>query len=758
MRNSVSHCRCKLDWSKYASKIVEEFELEVVRQIYRLCCLSEDVDITAEADTTNPLYKLDLKSFLAALVFVASQYGGIVDTTGKHLAPSKRSSELHLLFSKAFQVFNDWPNNFYSFLDWRREQRKDTRHTHGLLRDFGQYKSALYVQFSSCEFDFLRSAFEEYLTTHWKGGYASALKRIAKDDQHTKKYASRIEAQRILNTSTEVIEKLIVEGKLKAIVRNEGRLKLILIETAGLIKLKEEWQQTMSFRQVQKLLDLEAAHRVRDLIEHGLLNPLCEPIAAGCTNWKFRSGEVAALLERFKSKISATTPLSRNRTLSFFDTLRKLGRVGMSIGAFIQGVFNDELKPCGESRDPGLRGFLFSASDVSNYISLKLRLQVGDVLQIREVAEYLGIGVCAVHYLIRKKIIRAKIEPKVKAFGLLVEREELEHFTSTYLLLTEAIARKLITQQHYIARLLIAQGVNLVFGKNTTLKKPYVFKKSDLGHIDLAKLVSAAKAESIIKYRETSLVNLAEASKLLGLDEAVVLRLVENRLLKFYEPSSRKKKGRGECYFSAYAIKTYKSLGIDCTSLVWVRFAAKMIGLSVSHFHIRYIKTGRLVGTKICGRQYLRKKDVEKLVELKKQLIGSAKAAAILGVNITCIKKLTDSGLLKPASGPDVDGFGLNLYLRSDVEKLHTEREAFKAKRIKEGGTTRFGRQSGPKASPVQNVIGHRINQLIEKWHERTPDRRITGGQLYQQLSKEGYRIGINTVYVYLRQKHRRAA
>src|SRR5205085_11479828 len=140
------------------------------------------------------------------------------------------------------------------------------------------------------------------------------------------------------------------------------------------------------------------------------------------------------------------------------------------------------------------------------------------------------------------------------------------------------------------------------------------------------------------------------------------------------------------------------------------------------------------------------------------RLVHSPAAAAILQVTNTHVKRLTDSGLLTPVSGPGIDSFGLNLYMRSDVEKLHAEREAFKAKRAKEGKTSRFGGGGCPRSRPVQAMIGPRIEQLIEEWARQQPSQPVTGGRLHRQLISEGYQVGEDTVYVYLRRRRRQSA
>ena len=90
--------------------------------------------------------------------------------------------------------------------------------------------------------------------------------------------------------------------------------------------------------------------------------------------------------------------------------------------------------------------------------------------------------------------------------------------------------------------------------------------------------------------------------------------------------------------------------------------------------------------------------------------------------------------------------------MRSDVEKLHAEREAFKAKRVSEGRSSRFGRPAGPNWQPVRNKIGPRIEQMVNKWSIKPNGKPVTGQRVHCQLLKEGYRVGINTIYVCLRE------
>jgi hypothetical protein len=165
-RESISQCRCEFDWRKYRPPLIEENELLATRQIYRLCKLFPSENKLNCQINSNPLYQLELRHFLSALLFVASQYGGFIDTKGKFIVSLKQNIEIHTLLCKAFLAFDDWPENFFSFLDWRRTQNVNEKFTRGLRREFHEYKSVLYGQLSSNQFGFMRRAFEDYLVTH----------------------------------------------------------------------------------------------------------------------------------------------------------------------------------------------------------------------------------------------------------------------------------------------------------------------------------------------------------------------------------------------------------------------------------------------------------------------------------------------------------------------------------------------------------------------------------------------------------------
>lgn len=142
------------------------------------------------------------------------------------------------------------------------------------------------------------------------------------------------------------------------------------------------------------------------------------------------------------------------------------------------------------------------------------------------------------------------------------------------------------------------------------------------------------------------------------------------------------------------------------------------------------------------------------MVKLEKETIGSGVVAVVLNVSMSSIYRMTVSKELNPISGPGVDGYPVNLFLRRDVEDLNVAREALKSECVRIGKTTRFGRTSGNRSCPVQEKVMHRVKQLLEEQLSYTEAKqRVSGLELHRHLIKEGYKIGTTTIYKILRKQ-----
>ena len=173
IRNGVSICRsCGLDLRESPIKRVKDSELELARHIHRLC------DLPAAGGAASPdehkrsqLLGLSLGDLLSILLFTASLFNG-----PDQLWPWRYSlpvdggwnnEESHSSLLKAYSVFEDWPEGYYSFLHWMRPERGNASGSqpsrHKRRKDLEKIRHALSTKLSASQFDFMREAFKDYL-------------------------------------------------------------------------------------------------------------------------------------------------------------------------------------------------------------------------------------------------------------------------------------------------------------------------------------------------------------------------------------------------------------------------------------------------------------------------------------------------------------------------------------------------------------------------------------------------------------------
>lgn len=757
-RREVCRCKCGFDFRKVSLVQLDDSELRVARQIHLLCSLPTGVTKSTYNIVDTPLRSLELRHFLSAVFLIASQFKGFIDTSGKRFS-SFGNSDIHVILSRAMGVFGGWPSKYFLFLDWVRTQRNVTSPSTGVRKDFGQYITALYGQLAASRFNFLRDAFEEYLTTRWDGGRVSLFSRLSKTKLNKSRYVTRQEAKELLKIGNNGIEQFIANGKLKAIIRHHKSSRIFLIERKSVQDLRGDLNGAVYLRTLEKKLGI-TRNRILELVNGRILNPLLSPPVDSYGDWLFSGREVKALLHIINERVNRSRSLSRRDTVNFSSALMMLTLRNIRIAQFIRAILDGEIIPCAKSSGAGLSCFLFSKSQLADYASTRSQGRPKDEYRMSEVNKVLGVSLNVAYSLIRKGILPSHNKPTKSSSETIVTKSDIDQFNSKYIL-PARIARELNTESGFLTQLLVGIGIQPIQCLRLDGKIQCVFKKRDLQPINLPELVSAAQANSLMKRKQPPVYSFHKAAELLGIDEELMKELVENGIVKPHKNFLFKKAPYNELRFSGITISKYRRRRIArYIGLVSAQATADMLGMSESNLFGTYVYKGRLKPVFPNRKQrpsYFRRKDVDALVELRKRTVSTLEAAVILGVNLTCIHKLKDSGVLRPVLGPDVNGFGLNLYLRDDVEKLRTEREAYKAKRISEGGTSRFGRPAGPRRSPVQERVRPRISQLVMHWGVKPHGQRISGQRVHSQLVKEGYQVGINTVYVCLRELNRQA-
>jgi hypothetical protein len=747
MRSRISVCKCEYDWRDCSSVPVGETEMELTRRVHSLCKLPGGFN-TPEYD--DRLGALQLKDLLSVVSLVTSQYYLVlyqqrrryVDTLGGWLKGAIKNTDVHALLCQAMSVFRDWPNNYFSFLEWRRQNLSSTKLIAGVKKDFGQFGSALRLRLKPAVFNFMREGFDEYLTGKWDGGYASCIWRLKRRAYKDKGFVSKQEACKSLGVGTETINQLVATGKLKGVITQQGRSRMMLIETITVDELKAERSDLLDRKQTAKRLGINTI-QTEALVRANLLTE--RDSFDGRSTAFYSIKEIDGLIARATSFAPKAPRTTLEETVDFAQALYTLAcHHDIGVPELVQSILDGKIRPCGTNGESGFTGLTFYRRDLDEYQNGIFRMRCPNTLSTYEAAESLKTSPRVIRFLIKNKLLSSQ---RVR-WHLRISEKAISDFSAKYVL-AEQLASHVERSTEYLIKILEMERIKPILGTQCDRAQNCVYLKSDIDKIDLQSVVFTRALRLGSQRATKKLLNVTDAAQFLQTDEQTILQMVSAEILR-----PRKREGllsQGEHYFAGRYLRRFDGKVAQYCGVLSVNVAARMFRMNLGTVKRKYVATGRLRIIKFVGdrRPYFRREDVAELIESKKNFLSPAEVRAHLSISHSQMFRMIKAGILKRARGPSVDGSATNLFLRSDVENIHKARQRFKVKRMDEGGSSRFGIPAGPQRSPVLETIAPRVNQLIA--NAKAEGGRLSGGIIYRQLLRDGYNVGVNSVYVYLR-------
>jgi hypothetical protein len=601
------------------------------------------------------------------MFFISGQFCGVVDAKGKFLASKLRNFELHSLLNKSYSVFDDWPDRFYQFLEWKRTQRKE-RVGAGLINDFGAFYKYLYNEFSSDSFNFMRDAFEEYIRLYWNGGHTSQISKFSGGAIRSEKYTTRDEAKRRLCVQDVVLQRLIDAGDLKAILLNGKRRTRMLIELADVERLEIDFNQAVSLSQALALLGV-GRRMILKLVEHECLAALRRPLTDVGDCWRFSLREVNKLLENVRAKINLSESVSLSEVITFRTAQQMLAVRDVNSGQFVQAMLKGEITPCGEGAGIGFSRLLFRQDDTDRFLKMRLRQKQGP-LTVKEASYVYNITEGTIRALVDQGIITAIKIPTNRRANIFISKKAIEHFKETYVL-ASAVAAGVAAHRNRILRLLAAKGVKPVVQKSGNKKHPTVFKKADLEKVDLRAGILEARGQYCRTNHKTKILTMEQVAVLLGIDAGTVCRLADSGFLKPYSGSSIE--GDAAHYFTSRTLEGCKSKVSSYIGLLSEPTVEHIIRQDPTGFYIVKVKKGRAEEqeSEAGGNIYqVREKNVGALITLLGQTTSHPEVRIKWGVEARTLNRWIVSGKLKTISKSANAKFNYHLFLVKDIERL----------------------------------------------------------------------------------------
>lgn len=478
-RGHVSLCeRCDYDFRTAPPIRVKKESLALTKCIYSLCgILPDSINLDKSG---NPLYAMDLANVLMVVFFVAGQLAGMTETTGKVLAANLRNVDLHHNLSEAFSIFDNWPNNFYGFLDSIRNRLIGSEYSTGLNHDFGTFHSNLAKRFSDCEFHLIREAYETYLTNQWDGGYISARCRLlSKQNNSHNRYVTKEKAQKILRVKEQKIDSLLKSGELTGVLKQMKTRTMFLIDKRSVERLKKEYEKYMDLQETAELLGI-GDKLVIQLSCDKILTSIDGPIMGGARRWLYKKEGIESFLLKFGEHIKDMGDSSPKITLQ--SSIRRLTGSKLGLVDLVRAVFSGEVRPCGKGIGKGLAGYLFYYRDITDLLRRKKKKERGNLFTVVEAARMLGLKEQVLYFLLEKEIVCAEPSARRKLGFALLHIDSIKSFEATYTTIS-VLAKKHKTSPKNLVKLLIQRGISPVSGPSYDNGRQYIFRKADIEEV-----------------------------------------------------------------------------------------------------------------------------------------------------------------------------------------------------------------------------------------------------------------------------------
>ncbi len=473
-RWKLGACGCGCNWLDISPTIVENDETTLSRLIYKLCNLTTNT--YKDSKSSNPLFRLNLEGVISAIFVVASRY----DRYGMHYKGSILSnSQIHQLLVNAYRVFDDWPNNYYEFLELIRGQNPNIWTDRGVGREFSVFHRALHKELISKQFDFMRDAYRYYLVNRWDGGYLSTdslnQEHIVSDD-----WLISTRGIKFTQRSHTSGRKIDIDAQSNCCGKNKLLEKRFLIRARRLSSFKTERRILLSFRDTIERLGIGKKVFI-DLIQLGCVQPKQGPGVDRHKSWKFDIENIKDLLRDIEYRIFDNDDMNSSKELSFQATAKRFSPLHVRARYFVQLIRNGEIVPCGKSNERKITEFVVSKKQIRDCCIMENKTGKERFLTLQKAAEILKVKKETVYCFVKRGLFQKikRVIRKGRHYIIKISFQSLNKFIATTVFAKD-IAKVWKLWSSRLVDYLDKKGIIPMWGPNEGSSKLYVYNKWDI--------------------------------------------------------------------------------------------------------------------------------------------------------------------------------------------------------------------------------------------------------------------------------------
>jgi TniQ len=477
-RKKIEYCDCGLNLCNIQPKHVNNaLDLELTSLILVKCKF-----ISGKLNNKNQLNLTSLEEIVESVLTISRSFYNIRYIT----SPKTSIKDLHNIIIKSYDLFNDWPINYYNFLNKLCKENLGEKFGIGL---FGQYYHKIFgpeTRHNNKSLILLREGFETFIKTNWDNGNNSLLKRIDVKEEELR-FVPLSKAADLLHKSEETIKKYIQDNILKGIIKHNGKSVLYLVEYKSVKEYMKNPPVTLNYEKKKKSLyelddyiskiDLErillvCETTIRDLVLEGILNPIKGPEIDQSHTRIFKKEELINFFSVLDSKI-IDVKVTKQDLVSIHNA-RNL--INCSFASFIKYIFSSKVKIIKKvsTSDVTINDYYFLKEDVINIFKKEI-----NGLSLVELAALLKVSRSSVENWIDQGFIFSENKHGTKK---IIKHSAVIEFKETYIPLVSISIFNKYDGRNTVKKL-AGEGVLPVSGPTVNGKTGYLYLRKELNNI-----------------------------------------------------------------------------------------------------------------------------------------------------------------------------------------------------------------------------------------------------------------------------------
>ncbi|VXC34617.1 TniQ protein [Bacillus sp. 349Y] len=445
-RINVEYCICGFPLVNLPKVHANKALIEIAKLLQHSLNMNSNKD-----ETCNPFYELSLNNQVSLLTFFSKQLTLYLDYEKFTNCISTTNKDFQQIIIDAFEIFENWPNNFHSFLNKFRSTRIEKR---GARLQLSGIYIGLHRKFTQPEFSFLRDEYYKSINKDKNRNHKIVRSKISLIEESN--FLNSNEVTKLLKLKPSTVKKLIVNGVLEGDYKDFSGHEQLLVPKESINKYHALIKNNLRLTEVAAIFDI-GVRKVVELQSEGLINALLGP-HLGIKQWLFAKDSVDSLL----SNLLSTGKIEDDKlgeTINFTQASRIASFYNLKIGDFINLLLKKEIIPyLIQTQNNGLNQIMFNKKDIEKTIKF-YNERTGCVFNALEISRILGVCVEYVRFWIKAGLIKSNKVNQVKK----VHINDLSNFQKKYISL-KSLSTKLIIHSTKLRRLLLEQNIYPVIG------------------------------------------------------------------------------------------------------------------------------------------------------------------------------------------------------------------------------------------------------------------------------------------------------